>query len=84
MPSIVSGPASTPTPPSPPRSGQQPPGPSQPAGRLRFPRWLWVAIFVGLLVWNAFLFFSPMSGPVVTIPYSTFLAQAQSQQRRRR
>ena len=69
---------STPTPPSPPRSGQPPQGPNQPAGRLRFPPWLWVAIFVGLLVWNAFLFLSPMSGPVVTVPYSTFLAQARA------
>ena len=69
---------STPTPPSPPRNGQPPPEPSQPAGGLRFPPWLWVAIFVGLLVWNAFLFFSPMSGPVVTVPYSTFLAQARA------
>jgi cell division protease FtsH len=43
---------------------------------MRFPRWLWTAIFVGLLVWNAFLFFAPMSVPAVAIPYSTFLAQA--------
>ena len=74
----MSGPVSTPPPPSPPRSGQPPQGPSQPAGRLRFPPWLWVAILVGLLVWNAFLFLSPMSGPVVTVPYSTFLAQARA------
>jgi cell division protease FtsH len=33
---------------------------------------------VGLLVWNAFLFFAPMSGPVVTLPYSTFLDQARA------
>jgi len=39
---------------------------------------LWAAIFVALLVWNAFLFFSPMSAPSVTVPYSAFLAQARA------
>ena len=64
----MSGPV-TPPRPSP---GNEPrpsgPGPGPGAGGIRFPRWLWIAIFVGLLVWNAFLFLAPMSGPVVTDP----------------
>jgi cell division protease FtsH len=74
----VSGPASTPTPPSPPRNQPNPPGPSQPAGGIRFPRWFWTAIFVGLLVWNAFLFLAPTSVPVVAVPYSAFLDQVRA------
>ena len=57
-------------------------GPSR--GRIRFPPWLWVAIFVGLLVWNASLFFSPMSGPVVDRPLLHVPRPGPSQQRRRR
>ena len=76
----MSGPTSTPK--SPPPSGNQPtpsgPGPGPRTGRIRFPRWLWTAIFVGLLVWNAFLIFAPTSVPSVVIPYSTFLAQARA------
>jgi cell division protease FtsH len=37
-----------------------------------------IAILVGLLLWNAFLIFAPMSAPSVTIPYSDFLAQARA------
>jgi cell division protease FtsH len=43
---------------------------------IRIPRWLWTAIFVGLLVWNGLLLFTPTSVPSVDVPYSTFLAQA--------
>jgi cell division protease FtsH len=55
-----------------------PPKPSPGTGGMRFPRWLWTAVFVALLVWNAFLFLAPMSVPVVAIPYSDFLAQARA------
>jgi cell division protease FtsH len=44
----------------------------------RIPRWLSIAILVGLLLWNAFLFFAPRAVPSVEIPYSTFLDQAQA------
>jgi cell division protease FtsH len=74
----VSGPASTPPPRKPQRNDQVPLGPSPSPSGIRFPRWLWGAILVGLLVWNAFLFFSPMSAPVVTLPYSTFLDQVRA------
>ena len=76
----MSGPSSPPK--SPPPSGKEPPasgsglGPG--SGGIRFPRWVWTAIFVGLLVWNAFLIFAPMSEPSVDIPYSVFLAQAKA------
>jgi cell division protease FtsH len=71
----VSGP-STPAPPSPTGKGPTPPGPT--SGGIRFPRWLWTAIFVGLLVWNVILFLAPMSVPSVAVPYSTFLDQARA------
>ena len=60
------------------RNESTPPTPGPSAGWRRFPRWLWAAIFVGLLVWNAFLYLAPMSVPAVAIPYSTFLAQAKA------
>jgi cell division protease FtsH len=74
----VSGPSSSPQPPSP--SGKQPtpPGPSPRPGGFRFPRWLSLAIFLGLLLWNAYLIFAPEPVPSVEIPYSTFLAQARA------
>ena len=76
----MSGPNSTPK--SPPPAGKEPPpsgsGPGPGSGGIRFPRWVWTAIFVGLLVWNAFLIFAPMSEPSVDIPYSVFLAQAKA------
>ena len=45
---------------------------------MRIPRWLSLAILVGLLVWNAYLIFAPTSAPSVDVPYSTFLAQAKA------
>jgi cell division protease FtsH len=74
----VSG--STSSPQKTPTSGNKPtaPGGEPRAGGISVPRWLWAAIFLGLLVWNVFLFFAPTSVPSVEIPYSTFLAQVQA------
>jgi cell division protease FtsH len=76
----VSGPTSTPRSPSP--SGGEPtpsgPGPGPRFGGIRISRRVSVAIFVGLLVWNAYLIFAPTSGPSVAVPYSAFLAQARA------
>jgi cell division protease FtsH len=72
----MSGPTSTPR--LPPPSGNEPaaPGPGPRAGGTRIPRWLSLAILVGLLLWNAYLVFAPRSVPSVEVPYSTFLEQA--------
>ena len=76
----MTGPSSTPRSPAPPGSEPTPstPGPGEPTGRIRIPRWLSLAILVGLLVWNAYLIFAPTSAPSVDVPYSTFLAQAKA------
>ena len=76
----MTGPSSTPRSPAPPGGEPTPsrPGPGEPTGRIRIPRWLSLAILVGLLVWNAYLIFAPTSAPSVDVPYSTFLAQAKA------
>jgi cell division protease FtsH len=72
----VSGPTSTPQTPPPAGNQPTPPGPSPRPSGIRVPRWLSLAILVGLLLWNAYLIFAPRSVPSVEIPYSTFLDQA--------
>ena len=74
----MSGPTSTPKVPTPSRNGPPPPGPGQGAGRIRIPRWLSIAILVGLLLWNAYLLLAPTAVPSVDVPYSTFLDQARA------
>jgi len=72
-------PATTPGPPvRPEKEPTTPSGPGPGTGGLRVPRWGWTAIFAVLLVWNLVLFLAPMATPIVTIPYSTFLAQARA------
>src|SRR5881409_3548158 len=75
-----STPGSNPRPPSPPGTEPTPSGPGRGPGTggFRVPGWVSIAILVGLLLWNAFLIFAPMSAPSVTIPYSDFLAQAKA------
>ncbi len=75
----MTGPGRSPLPPSPPGPEANPPG-TGPGTRpgTRIPRWLSLAILVGLLVWNAYLIFAPTSAPSVDVPYSTFLAQAKA------
>ncbi|HXR27730.1 MAG TPA: ATP-dependent zinc metalloprotease FtsH [Candidatus Baltobacteraceae bacterium] len=70
----------SPTPPStPPPAGPKPPGstPGSGGGRPRIPGWVWWAILIGLLAWNAVALFLAAANTSVTLPYSAFLAQAQ-------
>jgi cell division protease FtsH len=75
-----STPGSSPRPPSPPGTEPTPSGPGRGPGPggFRIPGWVSIAILVGLLLWNAFLIFAPMSAPSVAIPYSDFLSQAKA------
>jgi cell division protease FtsH len=63
-----------------PQNEDAPGGPSTPppAGRSRIPRWLWLVVFAGLLIWNAWLLFGPASATTATIPYSAFFEQVQA------
>jgi cell division protease FtsH len=64
-------------PPSPsPKNGSAAPQP--PSGGFRLPRWIWLAVFGLLLLWNAYAIFAPGQGTSATIPYSAFLDQAKA------
>jgi cell division protease FtsH len=43
----------------------------------RIPRWIWLVVLVGAVVWNVFLL-SPGSQPEASIPYSTFVTQVKA------
>ena len=52
----------------------QPPRESGPRQQLRQNLWLWWLVFAALMVWNLFTWW-PSQNNIVSIPYSTFLAQ---------
>jgi cell division protease FtsH len=74
----MSGPTSTPKLPGPSGNPPTPPAASPPPSGPRIPRWVSIAILVGLLAWNGFLLLGPESVPSTEIPYSTFLDQAKA------
>ncbi|MBV8774866.1 MAG: ATP-dependent metallopeptidase FtsH/Yme1/Tma family protein [Deltaproteobacteria bacterium] len=56
------------------RQSPREPGPGQ---QLRQNLWLWWLIFAALMVWNLFTWW-PSQNNIVSIPYSTFLAQVRA------